>query len=330
MADTKVARLDCDESTARRVASLLGDTLPEDVAVSAFEKEDGRWAVAVHFGDNFPEEKLRKLVGAADSEVAAQLRFETVAQQDWIQKSLEGLSIVRAGRFTVHGAHHRGQIPTNAIGIEIEAALAFGTGHHGTTRGCLLALDRLLRQRKSQLRHPEVRAKRASKDERPIWYRSGPSPFEARPFGRAPQGDGLRILDVGTGTGVLAIAAAKALRRKVYAMDVDPNAVSTAKPNARHNAVGGLIRFAVADGLGPLPWQGAFDLIFANILLGPLTKMARPLVQRLAPRGHIVLSGLTPDQANAARGAYGAHGLCLEQRIVMENWVTLVMRRGRK
>src|SRR5690349_15258096 len=135
MADTNVARLDCDESTARRIAALLGETLPEDVAVSAFEKDNGHWAVAVHFGDGFPKDKLQDLIaGAADREVAAQLRFETVAQQDWIKASLEGLSIVRAGRFVVHGAHHRRQIPPNTISIEIEAALAFGTGHHGTTR----------------------------------------------------------------------------------------------------------------------------------------------------------------------------------------------------
>jgi len=328
MTETQVARLDCDESTARRIAALLGQTLPEGVAVSVFEKDAGQWAVAVHFGDGLSKDELREVVAdAADSDAAAQLRFETVAQQDWIKASLEGLSIVRAGRFAVHGAHHRGQIPPNAIGIEIEAALAFGTGHHGTTRGCLLALDRLWRQRKSQLRHPEVRAKRASKDERPVWCQSGPSPFEARPFGRAPQGDGLRVLDVGTGTGVLAIAAAKALRHKVCAADIDPIAVATAKANARHNAVGALTRFDVADGRRALPWRGPFDLIFANILLGPLTRMARPLARRLAPGGHIVLSGLTPDHANAARTAYAAHGLALRYRLVLDGWATLVMSR---
>ena len=290
MAETKVARLDCDESTARRVAALLGETLPEDVAISAFEKGDGRWTVALHFGDGFPNHKLQKLIGAADSDLAARLRFETIAQQDWIKSSLERLPIVRAGRFVVHGAHHRGQIPPNAIGIEIEAALAFGTGHHGTTRGCLLALDRLL------------------KGQRQLY----------------------RILDVGTGTGVLAMAAAKALRRKVGATDIDPIAVATAKANARHNAVGAFVTFRIADGRRALLWREPFDLIFANILLGPLTRMARPLVRRLAPGGHIVLSGLTPDQANAARATYAAHGLHLERRVVLENWVTLVMRRGRK
>jgi ribosomal protein L11 methyltransferase len=322
MADTRVARLDCDESTARRIAALLGETLPEDVAVSAFEKDEGQWAVAVHFGDGFPKDKLQKLIaGATDADVAARVRFETVAQQDWIKASLEGLPIVRAGRFVVHGAHHRGQIPANAIGIEIEAALAVGTGHHGTTRGCLLALDALLKQRKRQPRHPEVRAKRASKD-------GGRSSFEGR-LRRPPQDDGsTSVLDVGTGTGVLAIAAGKALRQRVCATDIDPVAVTTARTNARHNTVGALIAFHVADGRRALPWRGPFDLIFANILLGPLTRMARPLARRLSRGGHIMLSGLTPDQANAARAAYAAHGLHLERRIVLENWVTLMMRRG--
>ena len=289
MADTKVARLDCEESTARRIAALLGETLPGDVAVSVFEKEEGQWTVAVHFDDGFPADKLPELIDcAADTDVAARLRFETVTQQDWIKASLDGLPTVRAGRFAVHSAHHRGRVQPNAIGIEIEAALAFGTGHHGTTRGCLLALDHLL---KTQRRLN-------------------------------------RVLDVGTGTGVLAIAAAKALRGQVRATDIDPVAVATAKANARHNAVGALVTFCVADGRRALPCSGPFDLIFANILLGPLTRMARTLERRLARGGHIVPSGLTPDQANAARTAYAAHGLHLERRTVLENWVTLVMRRG--
>jgi len=309
MTETQVARLDCDEATARRIAALLGETLPEDVAVSAFEKEHRQWAVAVHFSDGFPKAKLQELIAdAADAEVAARLHFETIVDQDWIKASLDGLPIVLAGRFVVHGAHHRGHIPPNVLAIEIEAALAFGTGHHGTTRGCLLALDALLKRRRRQNRHPEARAKRASKDDGSVSRAS--------------------VLDVGTGTGVLGIAAAKALRGKVRATDIDPIAVATAKANARHNGVDGFITFRLADARGTLPWRGPFDLIFANILLGPLTRMAQPLARRLTHGGHIVLSGLTPDQANAARAAYAAHGLRLERRMVLENWVTLVMRRG--
>jgi ribosomal protein L11 methyltransferase len=171
--------------------------------------------------------------------------------------------------------------------------LAFGTGHHGTTRGCLLALDALLKQRR-----------------------------------RA------RVLDVGTGTGVLAIAAAKVLRGVVLTTDIDPVAVRVANANARHNGVATFITNRVADGRRSLPkfrsWRGPFDLILANILLGPLTRMAPQLSRRLAPGGAIVLSGLLPSQASAALSAYRAQGLALERRAVLENWVTLVMRRGQK
>jgi ribosomal protein L11 methyltransferase len=139
-----------------------------------------------------------------------------------------------------------------------------------------------------------------------------------------------RVLDVGTGTGVLAIAAAKALRRPVHATDIDPVAVRIATVNARHNAAAPLIATRVADGCRILPRSGPFDLILANILLGPLTRMAPQLARRLTCGGRIVLSGLLPTQSNAALAAYRAQGLALERRTTLDNWVTLVMRRGRK
>lgn len=203
--------------------------------------------------------------------------------------SLADLTPVRAGRFIVHGAHHRGRFPANAIGIEIEAALAFGTGHHGTTRGCLLAIDSLAKRRKFKT-----------------------------------------VLDVGTGTGVLAIATAKAMRNRISATDIDPVAVAAAKANAVHNHAANYITILPADGRLALPWRGPFDLILANILLGPLTRMARSLSARLAPGGRLVLSGLMPDQANAALAAYRIQGLALERRATLENWVTLVLRRDKK
>jgi ribosomal protein L11 methyltransferase len=285
---TNIARLDCDEQTARRLAMTLNE-LSDDAAIAAFEREDGRWTVEITFDAAPDESAVRSLIDAhAGSDAATALQFDTIEQRDWVAASLQGLPMVRAGRFTVHGAHHRSALPANTIGIEIEAALAFGTGHHGTTRGCLLAIDRL--------------AKR--------------------------QGFA-RVLDVGTGTGVLAIAAARRFRKNVFASDIDPVAVKVARGNAVHNRAAAFVSFAVGDARRALPWRGPFDLILANILLGPLTRMAKPLGLRLAPDGYVVLSGLMPNQANAARSAYAAQGLVLEHCEILENWVTLTMRRGR-
>jgi ribosomal protein L11 methyltransferase len=177
-------------------------------------------------------------------ELANALVFERVEARDWVAASLEGLAPVGAGRFLVHGRHDRARLGANRIGIEIEAALAFGTGHHGTTRGCLLALDCIARQ------------KRPPRD----------------------------ILDIGTGTGVLAIAAAKALRRRVLASDIDARAVMVARENARLNRAAPWTEFIHAAGLASNRFRarGPFDLILANILLGPLLRLARPMRRLLA------------------------------------------------
>ena len=146
---TTVARLLCDEPTARRLATFFSECLdPEDTACAAFEGDDGRWQLAIHFRDAPNEVALRALLEtAADGKAADALTIEPVEAADWVAQSLSGLVPVRAGRFIVHGAHDRAKVRPNEIGIEIEAALAFGTGHHGTTRGCLLALDMLAKRR---------------------------------------------------------------------------------------------------------------------------------------------------------------------------------------
>ena len=297
---TTLARLTCDEPTARRLATYFDERLGDDVAVSAFENDAGRWAVEITFSTSPDQNAIRELVESGGIDPAG-LRFSKLSEKDWVAASLADLTPVRAGRFLVHGAHHRGQFPLNLVGIEIEAALAFGTGHHGTTRGCLLALDRLLKRRQ-RARIPRPSRARGNK----------------------------KVLDVGTGTGVLAIAAAKVLHTSVQATDIDPVAVRVANANARHNGVAAFIANRVADGRRGLPWRGPFDVILANILLGPLMRMAPQLARRLAPGGTIVLSGLLPTQASAALSAYRAQGLALERRTILENWVTLVMRRGSK
>jgi ribosomal protein L11 methyltransferase len=292
-ASTTVARLTCDESTARRLASYLSESLDsEDAACAAFEGDDGRWQLAVHFRTAPDEAGLRELVGIAAGEVAANaLCLERVAGADWVAQSLAGLKPVYAGRFVIHGAHDRARPKSNDIGIEIEAALAFGTGHHGTTLGCLLALTKLAKRQR--FRH---------------------------------------VLDIGTGTGVLAIAAVRLLRTHAVAGDIDPIAVRAAKSNAGLNRAAPLTRFARAAGTGaPVIAGGApYDLIFANILLAPLMRLAVPLRKLMAPGARIVLSGLLPGHANAALAIYRAQGLILERRIQRDGWTTLVLRRAPK
>ncbi|MGB8178462.1 MAG: 50S ribosomal protein L11 methyltransferase, partial [Pseudolabrys sp.] len=149
-APTIVARLSCDEPTARRLAAYLGETLDAaDSACAAFEDDSGHWQVAIHFRNAPDEVGLRDLVKLAAGDAAAEaLSIERIPGADWVARSLAGLRPVRAGRFIVHGAHDRAGLRANDIGIEIEAALAFGTGHHGTTRGCLLALADLTKRRR--------------------------------------------------------------------------------------------------------------------------------------------------------------------------------------
>ena len=269
-------------------------TLPADeIAVALVDIGAGRWRVAMHFRVAPDEKIIRALTAAAAGNAAAKaLRFERVAAKDWVRESLTGLAPVTAGRFTVHGAHDRARIPFNRIGIEIEAALAFGTGHHGTTRGCLLALDSLL----------QIARRRAMR----------------------------RILDLGTGSGVLAIAAARALRRPVLATDIDGSAVRAARANAALNRAGGFVEVIRADGVTApkLRERAPYDLVFANILLRPLQRLAAPLTRLTAPGARVVLSGLLASQANAAIAAY--RGLALERRIDLDGWTTLVLVRRQR
>jgi len=286
---TTLARVAAEEPAAKRIAALLHESLPaEDVVAAAFEDDGGRWHVAAHFRMPPDEAAVRTLVALAAGDAAAStLSFEQIAAADWVEASLAGLPPVDAGRFRVHGAHHRAGVPANRIGLEIEAALAFGTGHHGTTRGCLLALDALVKRGRRR-----------------------------------------RVLDVGTGSGVLAIAAARAWHVPVIATDIDPLAVAAARANARLNRAGGMVETLRTAGVGArrIRARGRYDLIFANILLGPLVRMAAPLTRLAAPNARIVLSGLLPAHTPAAIAAYRAQGLVLEKRVPLSGWMTLVLK----
>ena len=285
----RIARVRVAATNARRIADALGETLDGDgTAVVLFESAGG-WTIEIH-GEAHDERALRDLVArCADPATAAALTFAAIAERDWVAASLARLAPVRAGRFVVHGAHDAARVAPNAIGIGIEAALAFGTGHHGTTRGCLLALDRMLKSRRPR-----------------------------------------RVLDVGTGSGVLAIAAAKVLRASVLASDIDAQAVRVARANASANRVGGLITLVHAPGVSDLRFRrrGPYDLVLANILSGPLQRLAHSITRHAAPKARIVLSGLLRSQASAIVAAYRAQNWRLARRIDLDEWTTLVLVRG--
>ena len=291
-------RLSCGEAQARAIADLMVETFePEEVAAGAFESDPNAprwrsadWRVEVCFRSAPDEAAVRALVAAAaDADCAARALFARVEARDWIAASLAGLGAVRAGRFLIHGAHGRGEARANDVALEIEAALAFGTGHHGTTRGCLLMFAGLLKERR-------------------------PS----------------RVLDIGAGTGVLAMAAAKILKRRVAAGDIDRVAVNAARANARTNGVGALVRPVTAPGAAhPALRAGApYDLIFANILARPLRLLAPAIARITAPRGAVILSGLLDTDVRGVLSAYAAQGLALARRADHEGWATLLVRRG--
>jgi len=207
---------------------------------------------------------------------------------NWVAKSLEGLAPVVAGGFYVYGSHETAPVPAGLTGIRIDAAEAFGTGHHETTTGCLEAIDRTLKRGKPQ----------------------------------AP-------LDIGTGTGVLAIALAKRLRAPILASDIDPVAVKTAAGNARDNGVGRQVAVVEATGLDNrvIAGNAPYDLIVANILAGPLQQLA-PAVGRAAARSAtIILSGILNEQAARVVAAYARQSMVLRQRITKKEWTTLLLEK---
>ncbi|PXW64046.1 50S ribosomal protein L11 methyltransferase [Methylobacterium sp. B4] len=288
---THVLRLITDEPSARAMTELLGEMFdPMETAVAAFEVEEtGAWRLEAYFSEEPDAEMIRDLIRPLVGDQADEAAFETIDQQDWVRASLEGLKPVRAGRFLVHGGHDRHHVRPNDLAIEIEAALAFGTGHHGTTLGCLRALVAEMKQR--------------------------------RPA---------RVLDVGTGTGILSFAAARALRIPVVAGDLDPEAVTTARENARLNGLGPLMRLYHAPGvrhaLANRP--RGFDVVFANILARPLKRLAPSLTAVVADHGVLILSGLIERDVPGVLSTYRHRGFHLARSGVIEGWATLVLRRG--
>lgn len=274
-------------ATAEAAARAIdADAELEGAAYSILEEDEDRglWRIDAFPTTEAETESLRRVLDGFDD---LTVRTEPLADADWLAMALSGLPPVRAGRFFVYGLHDMGRTPASAVNLRIEAGAAFGTGHHGTTAGCLLAYDRLLKR------------------------------------GRFPH-----VLDVGTGTGVLAIAAARTGAQTVVGTDIDPVSVRIARENATVNGAGA--RFVHASGLDhpTVSAAGPYDLVFANILARPLVWLAQPIRRALKPGGTAILSGLLRSQERLVRAAYLARGFRLNFAIRRDAWATLVLARG--
>ncbi|MGE0047030.1 MAG: 50S ribosomal protein L11 methyltransferase, partial [Hyphomonadaceae bacterium] len=260
------------------------DPSPAD-AVSWFEESPNRFRLEVYVHSEQDEASARAVIGHAAPDL--HVNGEDVRDADWVAMALDGLPAVRAGRFVVAGAHALKSVHGGAKKLWIEASEAFGTGHHGTTYGCLAALEKTAQARRVK-----------------------------------------RVLDVGAGSGVLAIAAAK-LGAQALAIEIDPRAAAIAEINVRQNKMRPRVRVLAADGARHIA-QKRFDLVFANILMRPLIRLAPLLARATAPGGTLILSGLLHKQEPLIRLAYQSRGLALAARLRRESWVTLVWRRAQR
>lgn len=291
MPQTKFS-LTAPRGLARRLYALLETAFEDDgfpVALTDVDEDAGIETVDLYVDGDGEAEATRLaelLAGAGIDETFAR---EALPDIDWVTKSLEGLKPVRAGRFLVHGGHDRDKVHANDLAIEIEAGLAFGTGHHGTTAGCLETIEKLVRNRRPR-----------------------------------------RVLDLGTGSAVLAIAVAKLARVPVLATDIDPIAVEVARENARLNGVGAYVRCVTATGFGhaEIAARAPYDLIVANILARPLMKLAPQMAAHLAPGGSLILSGILARQRNAVVATYAGQRFRHISTLTRGDWVTLHMMRS--
>jgi ribosomal protein L11 methyltransferase len=277
------------QTLAESLASLMAETIDPPPAISVSEAPGGR-LISIYFEER-PDPAIFDMLAETWSPAAIlrDLTLAVVPDENWVEKSQRDLPPIEAGRFFIYASHDRPRAKGKACAIQIDAGLAFGTAHHGTTRGCLLMLDRLAKQR---------------------WAR--------------------RALDLGTGSGILAIAAAKSLCGRVLASDIDPVAVSVASGNIRENGVLGRVAAITAAGLRHrrIAGESPFDLVTANILAGPLNSLAPAILRIKAPAGHQILSGLIDSQAREVSAHYLAQGFRLVSRLSLEGWTTLCLRAG--
>lgn len=266
---------------ALRLSEALEQLEPSPV-VSAFELgERGMWEVEAFFGIEPDEAELNRTFGVP-------IRVIPIEDENWVARALDGLPPVETSRFFIYGSHDESMVPPNKIGLKIEASYAFGTGHHGTTRGCLLAFEHLARRRS---------------------------------FDNA--------LDLGCGTGVLGMAFARLLHRPVVATDIDPLATAKSIENARINRAGPWMRIETANGFRSrlIADNAPYDLIFANILAGPLMRLMPGIWKNTAPGGNVILSGILDEQAIGICSIARSFGLRILRRAALEGWITLILER---
>lgn len=276
------------EKKADTALSLMTDAFEEEgyaIATMEIDEKNDIWEASVYMFRVDEEEVSARFTALLAADFPdAEIKREELPDIDWIAKSLEGLKPVRAGRFVVHGSHDRGTARPGEISIEIDAGQAFGTGHHGTTAGCLEVINSVMRSRRVK-----------------------------------------RVLDLGTGSGVLAIAARKLSPAKVLATDIDPIATRVARENLRINGIASGIALETAPGFHSTAFgrHGPFDLIIANILARPLMRMAPQLAAQLTPGGDVILSGILASQRWKVLAAYNGAGLSHVRTIWREGWVTI-------
>ena len=272
------------KADAFEISDQLGfESEMQALAVSLFEDGPDTMHVQALFET---EAQAQACLGGLKFPAEMESFITQLPNEDWVSKSQAGLPPVDAGRFWVFGTHDKDKIPANVpFPIEINAGLAFGTGHHGTTKGCLLIFDDLLQ-----------------------------GGFEPK-----------TVLDLGCGAGVLAIAAAKALGRNILATDIDQDAVDVTLQNAKANGVSDYVESHRADGFHSPELKGRqFDLIFANILAGPLMGLAPDIAQALAPSGKVILSGILDEQAETVMAAFNEKGLKVSPQPSLSGWTSLL------
>ncbi|MEL6466977.1 MAG: 50S ribosomal protein L11 methyltransferase [Pseudomonadota bacterium] len=276
------------KAQADAMGAALENLDPEPTGIGVFEVEDGSglWEVGAYFTDRPDDTALLLLTTAMG---AKPFTVSELPETDWVAHVKRELAPVEAGRFFVYGAHDADKVPQDKHPLLIEASMAFGTGHHGTTLGCLQALDRLA------------------------------------DAGLTAQ----RVADIGCGTAVLAMAAAALWPAHIIASDIDAQAVDVARANLAANAMETKVKLAEAAGFDHPDLAGPFDLIFANILKGPLIALAPDLTQRLSPGGHAILSGILNEQADNVAEHYLSLGNNLTHRAEIGEWTTLTLRKSR-